>query len=93
MAKMETFNLNEDLHQHYDDIANFKMENLAKLLGQVVSSIWTTNGLTPNAFKNIETLKSFDAKVKFAREVLKVQLTMNQLAWVFHHKLLIRILL
>lgn len=39
MAKMETFNLNEDLHQHYDDIVNFEMENLAKLLGQMVSSI------------------------------------------------------
>lgn len=39
MAKMETFNLNEDLHQHYDDIANFEMENLAKLLGQMVSAI------------------------------------------------------
>lgn len=93
MAKMETFNLNEDLHQHYDDIANFEMENLAKLLGQMVSAIWTINGLTPNAFENIETLSSFDAKVKFAWEVLKVQLTMNQQAWVFHHKLLIRILL
>jgi hypothetical protein len=28
------------LHQHYDDIANFEMGILAKLLGQMVSSIW-----------------------------------------------------
>jgi hypothetical protein len=39
MAKMETFNLNEDLHQHYDDIANLEMGNLIELLGQMVSSI------------------------------------------------------
>jgi len=39
MAKMKTFNLNEDLHQHYDDIANLEMGNLIELLGQMVSSI------------------------------------------------------
>lgn len=93
MAKMETFNLNEDLHQHYDDIANLEMGNLIELLGQMVSSIWTINRLTPNAFENIETLSSFDAKVEFAQEELKVQLTLNQQAWVFHHNLLIGILL
>jgi hypothetical protein len=88
---METFNLNEDLHQHYDDFAN--LGNLAKLLGQMVGSISTINALTPNDFENIETLSNFDAKVEFAREVLKVQLTLNQQTWVLHHKLLIGILL
>ncbi len=93
MAKMETFNLNEDLHQHCDDIANLEMENWTKVLGQMVDSISTINGLTPNASKNMKTSSNFDAKTKFAWEVLKVQLALNQQAWVLHHKLLTRILL
>jgi hypothetical protein len=90
---METFNLNEDLHQHYDDIANLEMGNLVEVLGKMVGSISTINGLTPNASKHIKTLSNFVAKTEFAQKVLKVQLTLNQQAWVLHHKLLIRILL
>ncbi len=90
---METFSLNEDLHQHYDDIVNLEMGNLAEVLGQMVGSISTINGLTLNASENIETSSNFDAKIEFAREILKVQLALNQQAWVLHHKLLIVILL
>jgi hypothetical protein len=93
MANMETFNLNEDLHQHYDDIANLEMGNLTEVLAQMVGSISMINGLTPNASKNIKTSSNFDAKAKFAQEVLKVQWALNQQAWVLHHKFFIRILL
>jgi hypothetical protein len=41
----------------------------------------------------MKTSSNFDAKTKFAWEVLKVQLALNQQAWVLHHKLLTRILL
>lgn len=59
----------------------------------MVGSISTINGLTPNTSKSIETSSNFDAKIEFAGEILKVQLALNQQAWVLHHKLLIVILL
>lgn len=71
MTKMETFNLNEDFHQHYDDIANLEMENLTEVLGQMVGSISMINGLTPNASKSIKTSRNFDAKAKFCMRGIK----------------------
>ncbi len=32
MAYIETFNLNEDIHQYDDNVANLEMGNLAKVL-------------------------------------------------------------
>jgi len=61
------------------------MGNLAEVLGPMVGSISTLNGLTPNAFENIKTFNNLDVKTKTTWEVLKAQLTLNQQAWVRHH--------
>jgi hypothetical protein len=63
------------------------MGNLAEVLGLMVGSISTLNGLTPNAFESIKTFNNLDVETKTTWEVLKAQLTLNQQAWVHHHML------
>jgi hypothetical protein len=53
------------------------MGNLAEVLGPMVGSISTLNGLTPNAFESIKTFSNLDVETKITWEVLKAQLTLN----------------
>ncbi len=43
MAKVKTFNLNEDVQQDYDDVNDLEMENLLEGLGLVIGSISNAN--------------------------------------------------
>jgi hypothetical protein len=87
MAKIETLNLNEDIHQYDDNVVDSEMRNLVEVSGLVVSSISTPLGSrAPNALKSIEALSNSDVETKIAWEVLKAQLTLNQ-GWVPSHKL------
>jgi len=45
MVEMKTFNLNEDLQQLYDDVANLEMGNLIEISRLVVDSISMPSGL------------------------------------------------
>jgi hypothetical protein len=63
------------------------MGNLIELLGAMVGSISTLNGLTSNVFESIKTFNNLDAETKITWEVLKAQLTLNQQAWAHHHML------
>jgi hypothetical protein len=45
MVEMKTFNLNEDLQQLYDDVANLEMGNLIEVSRLVVDSISMPSGL------------------------------------------------
>jgi len=87
MAEIETFNL-KDIHQYFDNVFDLEMGNLVKVLGPMVGSISTPFGSQAiDASKNVETPSNLDVEAEIAQEVLKVQLTLNQQAWVLHQKL------
>jgi hypothetical protein len=45
MVEMKTFNLNEDLQQLYDDVANLEVGNLIEVSRLVIGSISMGSGL------------------------------------------------
>jgi hypothetical protein len=45
MVEMKTFNLNENLQQLYDDVANLEMGNLIEVSRLVIGSISMPSGL------------------------------------------------
>lgn len=86
MANVEPFNLNEYLlfYYDYDDVYELEME-LANKSGLMVNFISTFN--TPCTFESIATpSNNMGMEGKIAWELLKTQLTQNQMAWVLHHK-------
>jgi hypothetical protein len=44
MAEIETFNLNEDIHQYDDNVANLEMGNLAEVSRPMIGLISTPLG-------------------------------------------------
>jgi hypothetical protein len=88
MAKIKTFNLNEDVHQYDDNVVNLEMGNLAevsRLTGGLISI--PLGSSIPHASESVEAPRILDVEAEISWEVLKVQLTLNQQAWVPHHML------
>jgi hypothetical protein len=84
--QIETFGLNVHMHEGFDcDDAHLESKNLAEDFRQVVGLISTTSG--SSTFENITTLSDLYEEIKIAWEVLKIQLIMNEKAWVPPHKL------
>jgi hypothetical protein len=78
MAKIKTYNLNEDIHQYDDNVVNLEMGNLVKVSRSTVGLISTPLGSPiPNVSKCVEAPNNLDVEAKIAWEVLKVQLTLN----------------
>jgi hypothetical protein len=68
----------------YDDV-HLELGNIVKDSRPPVGSISAPSG--PYDSKSIVRLCDFDEEGKIAWEVLQTQLTLNQKAWVLHHKL------
>ncbi len=75
---MKTFNLSEDLQQHYDDVIDLEMGNLVEVSRLMVGSISILSEPALDVFESIETPNNLDAKEKIEQEVLKIKLTLNQ---------------
>jgi hypothetical protein len=84
MAKIETFNLNENLliDYDYDGLDDMEMGSFEDIR-PVVGSISTVNA--PSSSKNITILDILEIETKVARELLKTQLTLDRKAWVPYH--------
>jgi hypothetical protein len=82
MIKIETFNLNEYLND-YDGLNDLEM-------GLFEDTTLTVNLIsTPSAPFGSETIISLSIlalEAGFARELLKIKLTLNSKTWVFHCK-------
>jgi hypothetical protein len=82
----KTFGLNVHMHEDFDcDDVHLESRNWVKDYEPVVGSISTPNAAY--AFGSIATPNDLNEEAKFAWEVLKVQLILNQKACVLHHKL------
>jgi len=88
MAQIETFNLNENLMLDYngnvfgpDDLELGSFEDTWPL---VVTSVSTPNAPSSYGFESIATPTILDLEAKVAWELLKIQLTLQQKAWVRH---------
>jgi hypothetical protein len=86
MAQIETFNLNENLMLDYDGnvfgLDDLELGSFKNIKPLVVISISTSNVPFSFGFENIATLTILDLEVKVAWELLKIQLTLQQKAWV-----------
>ncbi len=60
MGEIETFNLNEDPQQDYDDINDLEMGNLVEVLWLVIGSILMSS--KPFTFESIVTLSNLDVE-------------------------------
>jgi hypothetical protein len=65
MTEIETFNLNEDIHQYDDNVANLEMGNLAKVSRPMIGLISTPLGsLTLDVLERIEAPTTWMWKLK-----------------------------
>jgi hypothetical protein len=84
--QFETSNLNVHMHEGFDcDGVRLEFGNLTKDFRSIVGSISTP--IEPFASKTIVTPNDLNEEIEITWEVLKVQLNLNQKAWVPHHRL------
>jgi hypothetical protein len=77
----KTFSVNVHMHEGFDcDGVHLESRNLIKDSRSIVCSISTP--IEPFASKNITTPSDLNEEIKITWEVLKVQLILNQKAWV-----------
>jgi hypothetical protein len=79
MVEIETFNSNEDLllDYDYDDLYDLEMgsfEGSRPMVGLI------------SGFESIITPSILDLETKVARELFKIQLTLNWKAWALHYR-------
>jgi hypothetical protein len=86
MANIEVLNVNVDIIAvgFDDDGANEMTLGSNEVSRPVVGSISTPNAPTPS--ESITTLNTSNPKVKAAWELLKIQLSFNQKAWIPHSR-------
>jgi hypothetical protein len=84
MAKIETFNLNENLliDYDYDGLDHMEVGSFEDIRA-MVGSISTLNA--PSSSKNITILDILDIETKVAWKLFKTQLTLDWKAWVPYH--------
>jgi hypothetical protein len=84
--KIETFDLNEHLHDAFDSSdAHLEFGNLLEDSRPHVGSISTPS--EPSISESIITPIDLDVKIETTWEVLKIQFILNKKKWVPHHML------
>jgi hypothetical protein len=86
MVDIEVMNVNVNIMVvgFDDDGVNEMALGLDEVLGLVVGLISTSSAPTP--FENIATPSTSNLEVEATRELLKVQLNLNQKAWIPHSR-------
>lgn len=88
MAQIETFNLNKNLMLNYDgnvfgpyglELGSFEYIGLL-----IIIAVSTPNVPSSSGFESVATLTIVDLEIEATWELLKIQLTLQQKAWVPH---------